>query len=186
MIFILKNNLFQRTLIGLSFIVSTFGCLSIKPSTSKSDSKNFETFFVGEEGTQYFIKPVLFKNQTTGEQISIDFTFRIKDKIRDSAIVNFSIQSSSIFRSLTSIKISNTHIFATSKNIRLLYNEKNADGFRSRFSTNLNLNSLSTLFADNNWEVQLSNGNQTTMFAPNKKTLKTIVNIRENIFQLFE
>ncbi len=67
------------------------GCNPMRSSIKKGSSKLFETFYLGEKGTQYFVKPLYFENDK--KKMSVDFTFLYNDKINrtDSATVNFSV-----------------------------------------------------------------------------------------------
>ena len=62
------------------------GCIGVKPGSEPGGKKLFETFYAGEQGSQYFIKPLVLKNATK-EKLTIDFSFRYKTEVKDSAIV---------------------------------------------------------------------------------------------------
>ncbi len=160
------------------------GCLSIKPSTTKSGKKYFETFYVGEEGTQYFIKPILFKDEKSNEDLILDITFRYRNEIKDSAIVNFSIKNSIIYKTIDSLKLSNKDITIKSDKVELLFNEKNKTGFTSRYSTKFSLNEIKEMFTNNAWEVNICNQNKITTFKPHRKTFKIINTVRDKVFVL--
>ena len=160
------------------------GCLSIKPSTTKSGKKYFETFYVGEEGTQYFIKPVLFKDEKSNEVLVLDITFRYKNKIKDSAIVNFSIKSSIIYKTIDSLKLSNKGIAIKSDKVELLFNEKNKTGYTSRYSTKFSLKEIKEMFNNDAWEMTIYNQNKITRYEPGSKTISAINALRVNVFVL--
>ena len=160
------------------------GCLSIKPSTTKSGKNYFETFYVGEEGIQYFIKPILFKDEKSKEDLILDITFRYKNEIKDSAIVNFSIKSTIIYKTIDSLKLSNKDIEIKSENIVLLFNEKNKTGFTSRHSTKFGLKEIKELFNNDAWEVTVYNQNKTAKYEPHRKAVRAINAFREKVFVL--
>lgn len=160
------------------------GCLSIKPSTTKSGKNYFETFYVGEEGTQYFINPILFKDEKSNEDLVLDITFRYRNEIKDSAIVNFSIKSSMIYKTIDSLKLSNKDIAIKSDKVELLFNEKNKTGFTSRYSTKFGLNEIKEMFTNDAWEVNIYNQNKITTFKPHRKTFKAINTVRDKVFVL--
>lgn len=160
------------------------GCLSIKPSTTKSGKNNFETFYVGEEGTQYFIKPVLFKDEKSNEDLILDITFRYRNEIKDSAIVNFSIKSSIIYKTLDSLKLSNKDIEIKSDKVELLFNEKNKTGFTSRYSTKFSLKEIKEMFNNDAWEITIYNQNKITRYEPKRKTISAINAVRDKVFVL--
>lgn len=159
-------------------------CLSIKPSTTKSGKKYFETFYVGEEGTQYFIKPILFKDIKQNEVLILDITFRFKNEIKDSAIVNFSIKSSTLYKNIDSLKISNIDSEIKSVNINLLFNEKYKTEFISRFSTKFSLKEIKYIFSNNSWKVTTYNQNKAGRYEPVRKTINTITAVKEKVFVL--
>ncbi len=158
------------------------GCLSIKPSTTKSGKKYFETFYVGEEGTQYFIKPILFKDEKLNEDLILDITFRHRNEIKDSATVNFSIKSPIIYKTLDSLKLLNKDIEINTNKVELLFNEKNKTGFISRYATKFSLKEMKEMFKNEAWEIKIYNQNKITNYVANKKTIITIKTIRDNVF----
>jgi len=172
--------------IALFLILSFFsiGCFSLKPSSTKSGKKLFETFFVGEHGTQYFIKPLLLLNEDTNEKLLIDITFRFKDKIKDSAIVNFSIESKSIYKHIDSLEFLNSDVKFKNKNVKLLFNEKKKKEFISRFTTKLSLMEIKILFEKEDWNLVLNDSSNELKFTPSKKTKKSITILRDNLFVL--
>lgn len=171
------------SLILISLIFN--GCFSIKPTTTKSGKNYFETFYVGTEGTQYFIKPILFSDEKSNEDLIIDFTFRYKNEIKDSSIVNLSIKSPTIYKSIDSLKISNKVVVLKSNKIELLFNEKNKTGFTSRYSTKFSLNELKEIFNNDVWEITIYNQNQHTKFKPQRKTIRAINTVRDKVLVVF-
>jgi len=160
------------------------GCLSIKPSTTKSGKNYFESFYVGEEGTQYYIKPILFKDEKTNEDVILDITFRYRTEIKDSAIVNFSIISSIIYKTLDSLKLSNKDIEIKSGKVELLFNEKNKTGYKSRYSTKFSLKEIKEMFNNDAWEITIYNQNKITRYEPKRKTSSAINAVRDKVFVL--
>ncbi len=170
------------SLILLLFMFSS--CLSIKPSATKSGKNYFETFYVGEEGTQYFIKPVLFKNEKSNEDLVLDISFRYKNQIKDSAIVNFSLKSASIYKTIDSLKLSNKDIEMKSAKVVLLFNEKNKTGFTSRYSTKFSLKEIKEMFNNDAWEMTIYNQNKITKYEPKRKAISAINAVRNKVFVL--
>ena len=160
------------------------GCLSVKPVTTKSGKNYFETFYVGEEGTQYFIKPLLFKNNGAKEYLIVDITFRYKNEIKDSAIVNFSIKSPIIYKSIDSLVFSNTMIDIGCKKVEHLYSEKTSKSFVSRFTTRIALNEIMKMFNSSKWVFIIYNKNQTILYKPPRRTEKAINIMKDRIFIL--
>ncbi len=160
------------------------GCLSIKPSTTRSGKNYFETFFVGEEGTQYFIRPILFKDEKSNEDLILDITFRYRNEIKDSATVNFSIKSSIIYKTIDSVKLFNRDDKIESDQIALLFNEKSKAGFISRYSTRFSLKDIKEMFNNDAWEMIIYNQNKITTYKPDRKTIRAINTVRDRVFVL--
>lgn len=162
------------------------GCLSIKPSTTKSGKNYFETFYVGEEGTQYFIKPILFKDEKSNESLVLDITFRYRNEIKDSAIVNISIKSSIMYKTIDNLKFSNKDIEIISNKVELLFNEKNKTGFTSRYSTKLSVKEIEEMFNNDVWEMTVYNQSKITRYEPQRKAIRAINTVREKVFVLMQ
>lgn len=167
----------------LLIVFFSVGCLSVKPSTSKSGKKLFETFYVGEEGTQYYIKPLLFEDQESKEKVFLDITFRYKNEIKDSAIVNLTIEGPNIYKSIRQIRLNGANKIESNQ-IELIFNEKNKNEFISRFSTNIALKDIERWFNNTDWSITLYSDKSTINGKPNKKTKKSIHILHENIFSL--
>lgn len=168
----------------LLFLSTLGGCFSIKPSTTKSGKNYYETFYVGDAGTQYFITPIYFNNESTKEGILFDITFRHKNEIKDTATVNFSITSPSMYKNIDSIKMANKIFEIKNDKLVLLFNEKNKTGFTSRYTTKISLKQIKELFNDGTWEIIVYSQNKSITFIPDIKSVKRINTIRERVFIL--
>jgi hypothetical protein len=159
--------------------------MSIKPGATKSAKKYYETFYVGEEGTQYFIKPLTFNKDDSNEKLLLDITFRYKKVVKDSSKLNFSIKSSQqLMKSIDSLKISNDHHDILSNDIDLLFNEKNNDEFLSRFTTQVPLENTHQLFDNNDWEFTIYFNKDKFNFKPTNKTQKAIKALSNDVFSI--
>ena len=161
-----------------------YGCSSIKPSTTKSGKAYFETFYAGEGGNQYFIKPLSFKASTPEEAVLVDMTFRYRDTIKDSSLVNFSITSPKLYKAIDSLSFTNSAMRVVANDVNLLYNEKAKKGFTSRFTTKIPLSAVQKMFADEDWMCTLYYPTKTVTYTPNAKTMKAIAALRQNVFIL--
>lgn len=172
-----------KTIVFCFLIITFSACFSVKQSTSRSGKKFYETFFVGDEGNQYFLKPVFLENNKSKEKIAIDFTFRYKDEVKDSGIINFSVYSPSLYSVIDSINFKNEIILIKSNKVTTLYKEKNNKGFHTRLTTKIPMMELNKIFSNNNWELNIYNkstGGAT--FIPTKKSKKIIKNLYNNVF----
>ncbi len=179
---IVNTTSYSVLVFGVLFFLS--GCLSVKPGATKSGKNLFETFFVGEEGTQYFIKPLTFKSDVKA-QLILDITFRYKNKIKDSAFVNISFLDKEIIREVDSLKISNDSSVVIFKSLNHLFSERNKKEYNSRFSTKAPLADINQLFNNNNWSITLYKKKCVSKYAALKETKSKIDKLRFKVFSLF-
>ena len=172
----------SRILIIILFFAFTTGCLSLKPASVKSGRNLFESFFVGEEGVQYFIKPLVLFNVENKEKVYVDFTFRYKDEIKDSAIVNLSFEGSNIYKRIDSLTFSNTRQKTNREEVRLLFNNRSKDLYVSRFTTNISLLEVHEMFSDADWLLIAYKSDHYNTYQTTKRTKRAINKLRENIF----
>lgn len=167
-------------------VISLTGCLSVKPGSTKSGLKYYESFFVGEEGIQYFIKP-LELSSNNGNSITLDFVFRYKDKTDSPVTVNYSILGDNVIKRVDNILISNSEINIRLTDNKFLFNEKNDEDFISRFSSTTTLDSLIRLFKDQNWSITFNTPTDTSgkIYYTNQKSEKAIASLYNNVFILF-
>ena len=181
--FSIINNL--KTFIVLIFAFTIYGCVSIKPASVKSGKNLFETFYVGEDGTQYFIKPLNFLNSQNKEELRADFTFRYKNEVKDSVTINFSLLSPKNLKNIDSLVFSNTNHKIVSTNVELLFNEKASKLFKSRFSTKVSLLDFNQMFENNDWKIITHKFEDHSTYTSDKRTKKAIKKLRDEIFILF-
>ena len=156
-----------------------------KPSASKSAKSFYESFFVGEDGTQYFIKPVSFDATDKNSELQVDFTFRYKNEIKDSATINISLISNSIVKEVNNISIKNLHHNVDLRDISLLYNEKKKDKFISRFTSKCSTQELFDIFADADIKIDIDRKDAVSFYITPNKTQKAIRSLNDNLLILF-
>ena len=178
-----KSGLLKNIFIVISAIIFS-SCFTVKPAAVKSGKKLFETFYVGEEGTQYFIKPLTFKNET-GEELKLDITFRYKDEIKDSAVMNISLLGNEKVKNLQSIEITNTQNHIIVKEIKHLFTEKYKKIVNCRFSMKCPLSELKNLFDNSEWSITVYKQENYSKYEAKGKTKKSIDKLKEVIFILF-
>jgi hypothetical protein len=179
-----KNTSFSAIFFIIGTIALMTGCLSVKNSSANSGMNLFETFFVGDDGIQYFIKPLTFMDDNKNRLI-LDITFRYKDKIKDSASVNISFINSEIIRDIDSLKLSNNTVSIVSKNFKYLFSERMKSEFNSRYTTKSPLLDIYRLFDNENWNVIVYTKNKQTQYYTPENTKKKIIKLKYGIFMLF-
>ena len=165
-------------------IVLFSGCLGVKNSTGNSAKNLFETFYVGNDGTQYFIKPLNF-NDDNKNQLKLDVTFRYKDRVKDSALVNISFINDELFRNVDSLKLSNDSVSVVFNNFKYLFAERIQKKFNSRFSTKSSLVEMTKLFDKNNWNIIVYRQNKYDKYYSPNETKNRINKLKYGIFMLF-
>lgn len=158
-------------------------CVGLKPSTSPSSGKLLETFFTGDEGTQYFIKPLVFKNDQK-ELIMLDLTFRYKDEIEDSALLRLSLYTNELQKNLTAVTFGNGASQFSSSQIELMFSERTKHHLHSRFSLKMPLADVQSLFSESNWQLEIVSGKQQYQFTANSKTKKNISKLYHSVFSI--
>ena len=175
----------MRNILYITLLIILSGCMSIKPGATNSAKKYYETFYVGKDGTQYFIKPLSFNDEDSNKELSLDITFRYKKVVKDSSKLNFSIEKSQkLMKSIDSLKISNDHQAILSYDIDLLFNEKDDDEYLSRFTTQIPLKNTHQLFDNNNWKFIIYSEKDKLSFKPTNKTQKIIRALRNDLFSI--
>ena len=179
----MKNNIIKNIFL-LATLMLVVSCGGLKSSGSKgasaSSSNLFETFFVGDAGTQYFVKPIVFVNDDK-EEIFVDFTFRYKNETSGMVDCKFSVVGPKVLKNIDNVVFSNGETNADFENISLLYNEVNKDLFISRFSSSAKLVDLKNLFNNNDWKIKVDNLKE---FVPKSATRKYIDKLQQSIFVL--
>lgn len=174
--------LIKLIIIGIVILFS--GCFGIKNSSVNSGKKLYETFFVGDDGIQYFVKPLTFTD-VNKNRLMLDLTFRYKDTIKDSATVNISFRNTEVIRDIDSLIMSNNYVSIEYKQFNYLFSERMRSEFNSRYSTKSLLVDIYKLFDHNSWTLTVySKGVKSEYFTP-ENTMKKIDKLRYEIFALF-
>ena len=179
-----SNALLKKYYLLFFCFIFLISCVSVKPTSSKSAKNLYETFFTGEEGTQYFIKPLKFENNSK-ELLYLDVTFKHRKVIKDSATVNFSVLNNNAFNAIDSLTIANDKTVKTIKDINFLFSEKTNKGYKSRFSGKFPLQQVQSLFINPNWTLILYKEGNKTEFKASKRSRKSIGKLDSDIFSIF-
>ncbi len=159
-------------------------CISFKPNAKKSPKSLYTTFFVGESGTQYFIKPLLLKN-VEKESILIDFTFRDKVSLDSNmATVNASLLLNHNIKNVDSLLFRNNNYSITFNEIKVFFKEKKDDQILIRINSENLLANICKIFEDPNWHVEVYGNSSKVQFESFKKTNKSITLLKSNVFDL--
>ena len=178
------NHKYGKAILLLLFFTSLEACMILSPSSEKSAMRLYESFYVGEDGTQYFIKPLVLKDKT-GELV-IDLTFRYKDEVKDSATAKFTLKSESLVKKVSLINWKTEQVNYQTKKVDLLFNEKKKKYFKNRFEMKLSVSTLDSLFNNTKWEISLSTDDGGFSFFTEKRSQKRIKNLQDYLFVILE
>ena len=164
-------------------------CFSVKPAATGSAGSTYESFFVGEEGLQYFIKPLVFKASKSNKELHADFTFRYKDSVQqeDTVTVNYSIYSSEIINNLSYLAFFSGGKKISTTQTERLFAEKRNKQFVSRFTSRIALSDM--IVALRNDEVVFYTHHTNDImheYKPTRKTRRTLKRLDNNLFIIFE
>ncbi len=179
-----RTKLLSLSLVFLAIYIS--GCFSVKPGTSRSGGNLYETFYVGEEGTQYFIKPLAFISSDGEKELLIDFTFRYLDTLAGNVSANFSLINLMPVRTLESFRLVGKESDFVSSEVDLLFNEKIKKGFESRFKLIIPLAAFTKIVKNEEWGIELGIQSEKVSFRPSKRTQRALSKLNNNIFVLFD
>ncbi|MGB0985082.1 MAG: hypothetical protein ACPG19_13615 [Saprospiraceae bacterium] len=166
--------------------VALSSCFSVKPTSQKSSKKLVETFYVGIEGTQYFIKPLTYQVEDSKEELEIDCIFRYKTKLSDSdsASINFSTYTNEPLKSFNTVAFEK--VVKTFDQVDLMFVEKDNEYFKSRFTTKVSLIELKTFFESKSKEIKVDSDKVSIQFIPKKSTKKNMNVIRRDVLELVD
>lgn len=133
-----------------------------------SQSNDFESFFRGKEGIQYFIKPLDFKSKDSKNEINIDFLFLINKNQFTKGSSNFSIIDS---QDITFVEIEGKKI-----NLEKIFDENSEKGMLSRYTMTLDLNDFVKIF-----KYSMSIKIKNTDYYPSNKSLKKLELIHDKL-----
>lgn len=181
-----NNNILRRiagALFPLLAVLLFTQCFHVKPGTQKGGKSLYETFFVGDQGVQYFIKPIAFSNEQNNKLVA-DITFRHKKEVKDSAIINFTLLHPNPVKQIDSLEIKNGSYKFTAKNVTLLFVERDGKEYNSRHSLKTSLLNVKNIFADKSWVITVYAPGNTSIYTSGNSTQKKIGLLNLDVFSL--
>lgn len=164
-----------------TLLVFIIGC-----SAAQSAKGLYETFYIGNDGLQYFIHPLTFNGISDNDnELKIDLTCKYKTVIKDSSIVNISLISAKNIRSIDSIIIRSDSCSVLLNDLNIMYTERNGESFISRFTTKSPLRGIKQLFDKSDWLFIVYAQNQSFKYITPANTQEKIDALNYNIFMLF-
>jgi len=167
-------------IIYIFIFLSLISCSTF--SGNQGLSKYIETFYTGNEGVQYFIKPLEFERINSDESLLVDYTFRFLDTIKGNVTVNFTIVSNKFFKQLDNIEFEIVNNKFKYKTVNLLFNENIKGKWHSRFTTGIPLSDFVKISND----IYFITINDIDLkFSPTKKTQNTLKYLKDNLLVIF-
>ncbi len=179
----MKIRVLAKAIFAAGIVLSLTACMGVRPAAQKAGKKLYETFYVGEEGTQYFIKSLTFDNIRKGE-IELDMTFRSNKQTADSAILNISVFGDEVLKAADSLQITNSTSKLVVRELKYMFADRKKDEFHSRFSTKVSLDELALLFENENWNITLYHDNEKSEYIAKSNTKKKINRVNLEVFSL--
>lgn len=176
---------YNTSQIVIILIITFFlaSCFSVKPSSTKSGKKLYETFYLGEGGSLYFIKPIKFFGENS--EMLLDFTFNSNVHDTSMSIVNGSFINKSLVGKVDSITF-HSKVDVAIKEVKEIFNERNsANQFISRFTFKLKTKDLIQLFQDG-FSHEIFIKNEVFKSFPSKKSKRKINKLNEYLFIFYK
>ncbi len=167
-----------RSLLMMALVITT-SCISNK--------KYFETFFVGNDGIQYFIKPIECES-LDGDKLIFDVVLRVKNSFQnqDSATLNFTILSvdKNLPESQQIIWI-NKNDTVSVHNVKFMFKERYKKIYSYRLTSKISNTDLKKCFTDTDYlPALIGNPQNPKLLKYQKSALKSIQKISEQIMSV--
>ena len=183
----MKKRFLLLSLLLISLSISLNSCLGVKPATSGGGKKYFESYYVGDEGNQYFIKPLALVSEYEEAKATLDISFRSKESLQGTAQMNFSVYMPEAIHSLKSVYLYVNNTSFELSDVKLLFVEREKNSFQSRFSTTIPAEKLKSIFNTSDWQlVIIKEKGKTYKFDTASSSKKRIEAINTNLFTIFK
>ncbi len=183
----MKKRFLLLSLLLVSLSITLNSCLGVRPAASAGSKKYFESYYAGDEGNQYFIKPLALVSEYKEAKATLDISFRSKESLQGTAQVNFSVYMPEAVHSLTRayLYVNNTEFELS--DVKLLFVEREKNSFQSRFSTTIPAEKLKSIFNTSDWQlVIIKEKGKTYKFDTTSSSKKRIEAINTNLFTIFK
>lgn len=173
----------SRLLFGLA-AVSLMACGGINRSGAHAGGNLIKTFYAGDLGVQYFVKPLRFDDEEA--TLLADFTYRLNTEIPDTAVINYSVFHKETIQGSDSLGFSHPDGEVVAHPVKLLFKEQKGNWFVSRFSTELPVDELSKIFETSDWSVLNYQNGQVNRYEAGSKTQKALQQVQAQTFSLYD
>lgn len=160
-------------------------CASCATVGTGSVRKKYISQYVGDEGIQYFIKPISFRADNNNT-LDADFTFRHGDlNLNDTVILNYTVRTNSKMAKMKSFSICFDNKVFPAISTTTLYKEKDRD-FVTRYSSVFQYKQLREAYKNQWFSLKTMTEDGGVEYKPTTKSTKLIQALDESIFQLLD
>lgn len=164
----------------LLVLLSLGGCIGIKIKGTKGGNKYYETFYAGQNGMQYFIKPILYAS-TDKEHLFIDYSFRHTQSQKDSVCVHFSIFSKQLIKKIDSIDFLGSY---RDQKITTMFVESKGKQYETRLTFNMPLQVFIKSMEDAHRDITIYHQAKTTIFQTTTRGRKRIIFVKRHVLDV--
>jgi hypothetical protein len=163
-------------------LLSLSACFSVKPAATRTKSKAIETFYLGTNGNQYFIKPLEFVSNDK-QLLLLDITIRYNDNTEPPpATINFTTFESPQPLIPTRLQIVSSSSSYQFNEFQKIFGDKNEEGYSTRYSVRADQSAVNQLLGSGDWEITLFSEEGELTFFPTRKSEKSIREINSYPF----
>ena len=148
-----------------------------------TNNKLFESFYVGNGKTNYFIKSLKFKGPEKSK-LFMDLTLNVAKENDNAVIINFSIINIKETITVDSMFINSDTNLVSLNMLHLLFLEKNKNQVLSRYTSKIDLQEALNLFKNSEWNVTTHSNGVKHIFKNTHKTMRKIDYLNEYLFMI--
>lgn len=157
------------------------GCGGLKPVGAGKSGGLYETFYTGETGMQYFIKPLEFESLDTKESLLLDIVFRENEIATDSALVNISVFTTAKFSPGGNVTATTPKGQITFDFERVIFKEKLKNFYEVRLGTKCSPKEIREFIKGDIELLSVMSDQMKYSFQPTKKTKKSLSKISASV-----
>jgi hypothetical protein len=181
-IYMVRLNLINKIALFLILAFAFTACMGVKPQGTRATSRHFESFYLGEGISQYFIKPMKFTQDKN--TLLVDFTIRQDNYLSEGGTMNFSLKTPELFDKVDSLFISTSTAKIYAENLERLFLQKDSKNYHIRTSSSVSKDFITAFFDSEDLLIKVYCSNQSFEFEPNKKNTRNRKGLYDNLIVL--
>lgn len=164
---------------SISLLLSSCGGIKVAGGGSNV-SKLYEVFYIQNGVTQYFVKPLKFKND--GIKFTADFTLRNDVTPEKNIVCNFSLYSPEPIKNVEKVTITTGQSTMELFDLEKVFIEKQKNGYHLRYTSKMKFSDFSMLTKTNSSTFKVDN----VIFESPKKVVKKLNKVDEYVIDIIE